>query len=208
MGSGRYRKSPFYIMEFLEGESLERVLHRRTRLPWQEVANLGIHLCAALRHAHDKGVFHRDLKPANLMITREGIIKLTDFGIAKDTASISLTASNVTVGTAAYMSPEQCRGRRDINHKTDLYSLGIVFYELLTGKTPFTGTTPMDVFLQHANNTDYKRVNDIVNEVPIWLSMLVDELMEKEPAKRPHDAKAVATALQVVKQKADAQRGE
>ncbi|HZZ77508.1 MAG TPA: serine/threonine-protein kinase [Gemmataceae bacterium] len=207
VGSGRYGKSPFYIMEYLQGETLDKTLYRRTRLPWEEVANLGIHLCAALRHAHEKGIFHRDLKPANLMMTNEGIIKLTDFGIAKDTSNISLTGANVTVGTASYMSPEQCRGRRDLSHKTDLYSLGIVFYELLTGKPPFTGTTPMDLFLQHANKTDYKRVHEVVKDVPIWLSGLVDEMMDKEPARRPHDAKAVAAALQVVKQKADTQRG-
>src|SRR5882724_3066913 len=114
-GSGRYHGSPFYIMEYVEGESLDHILHRRTRLPWQEVIELGIHLCAGLQHAHDKGIIHRDLKPSNLMILKDGVAKLTDFGIAKDTDVTALTAANSTVGTAAYMSPEQCRGVRDIS---------------------------------------------------------------------------------------------
>src|SRR5262249_28287431 len=168
IASGRFHKSPFCVMEYLDGESLEAILRRRTRLPWEEVANMGIHLCAALRHAHEKGIIHRDLKPANLMINGEGVPKLTDFGIAKDIALMGLTGSNVTVGTAAYMSPEQCRGKKDITYKTDLYSMGVLFYELVTGRPPFTGKTPMDVFLQHANNSEYKRITEIVKEAPVW----------------------------------------
>ncbi len=206
INSGRYHKSPFIIMEFIEGESLDHILHRRAKLPWEEVASIGIDLCAALQHAHDKGIIHRDLKPSNLMILKDGTVKLTDFGIAKDADVTALTAANSTVGTAAYMSPEQCRGLRDITHKTDLYSMGIMFYELLTGRKPFVGETPMEVFLQHANKTDYKRPAEIVMDVPIWLNTLVDQLMEKEPAKRPLNAKAVAESLQLIKQKIETQR--
>jgi eukaryotic-like serine/threonine-protein kinase len=206
INSGHYHKSPFILMEFIEGESLDHILHRRGRLPWEEVANLGIDLCAALQHAHDRGIIHRDLKPSNLMILKDGTVKLTDFGIAKDADVTALTAANSTVGTAAYMSPEQCRGLRDITHKTDLYSMGIMFFELLTGRKPFTGETPMEVFLQHANKTDYKRPAEIVMEVPIWFNTLVDQLMEKEPAKRPLSAKAVAESLQLIKEKTAAQR--
>ena len=206
INSGRYHKSPFIVMEFIEGESLDHVLHRRTRLPWEEVADIGINLCAALQHAHDRGIFHRDLKPSNLMILKDGTVKLTDFGIAKDADVTALTAANSTVGTAAYMSPEQCRGSREITHKSDLYSMGIMFYELLTGRKPFVGETPMEVFLQHANKTDFKRPAEIVLEVPIWMNTLVDQLMEKEPAKRPLSAKAVADSLELIKQKIEAQK--
>jgi eukaryotic-like serine/threonine-protein kinase len=205
-GSGRYHGSPFYIMEYVEGESLDHILYRRGRLPWEEVVEIGISLCAGLQHAHDKGIIHRDLKPSNLMILKDGVVKLTDFGIAKDTDVTALTAANSTVGTAAYMSPEQCRGVRDISHKTDLYSMGIMFFELLTGKKPFAGETAMEVFLQHANKTDYKRPSEIVMEVPIWLNTLVDQLMEKEPGKRPLNAKAVADSLLLIKEKIEAQR--
>ena len=206
LGSGKYHGSPFYIMEYAEGESLDHILHRRTRLPWEEVVSLGMDLCAALEHAHGKGIIHRDLKPSNLMILKNGVVKLTDFGIAKDTDVTALTAANSTVGTAAYMSPEQCRGVRDISHKTDLYSMGIMFYELLTGRKPFVGETAMEVFLQHANKTDYKTPGQIVMEIPIWLDTLVCQLMEKEQAKRPLNAKAVADSLRLIKEKIEIQR--
>jgi serine/threonine-protein kinase len=205
-GSGRYHGSPFLVMEYVEGESLDRVLHRRTKLPWEEVVDVGIHLCAALQHAHDKGIIHRDLKPSNLMILKDGTVKLTDFGIAKDTDVTALTAANSTVGTAAYMSPEQCRGVRDISHKSDLYSMGIMFYELLTGRKPFTGETAMEVFLQHANETDYKTPGQISLDVPIWLDTLVCQLMEKEPNKRPLNATAVADSLRLIRDNIEIQR--
>lgn len=205
-GSGKYHGSPFYIMEYVEGESLDHILHRRTRLPWEEIIKIGIDLCAGLQHAHDKGIIHRDLKPSNLMILKTGVVKLTDFGIAKDTDVTALTAANSTVGTAAYMSPEQCRGARDITHKSDLYSMGIMFYELLTGKKPFVGETVMGVFMQHANSTKYKRANELVPEVPIWLNELVEQLMAKEAAKRPLNAKAVADALEHIQEKVARQR--
>jgi eukaryotic-like serine/threonine-protein kinase len=205
-GSGRYHGSPFYVMEYVKGESLDHILYRRTKLPWEEVIAIGIDLCAALQHAHEQGIIHRDLKPSNLMVLKDGTVKLTDFGIAKDTDVTALTAANSTVGTAAYMSPEQCRGLRDISHKTDLYSMGIMFYELLTGRKPFTGETAMEVFLQHANKTDYKTPGQIAFDVPIWLDTLVCQLMEKDQAKRPLDAKSVAESLLLIKEKVEIQR--
>src|ERR1019366_8709103 len=203
--SGRYHSPPFYIMDFVEGESLDHILSRRTRLPWEEVVKIGIDLCAALQHAHDQGIIHRDLKPSNLMILKDGTPKLTDFGIAKDADVTALTAANSTVGTAAYMSPEQCMGR-DISHKTDLYSMGIMFYELLTGRKPFNGETVMDVFLQHKNKTDFKHPGEIVLETPHWLDTLVCQLMEKMPAHRPLNAAMVAQQLQHIKEMVETQR--
>jgi eukaryotic-like serine/threonine-protein kinase len=204
--SGRYHGSPFYIMEYVSGESLDHILYRRSKVPWEEVVTMGIDLCAALQHAHEQGIIHRDLKPSNLMVLKDGTVKLTDFGIAKDTDVTALTAANSTVGTAAYMSPEQCRGVRDITHKTDLYSMGIMFYELLTGRKPFTGETAMEVFLQHANKTDFKTPGQIALDIPIWLDTLVCQLMEKDPAKRPLDAKSVAESLLLIKEKVEIQR--
>src|SRR6478736_2398083 len=151
--TGAYRKTPFIAMEFIDGEALDRVLARRGRLGWEEVVAYGKQLCEALQYAHEKGIIHRDLKPSNLMITREGILKLTDFGIAKDTDVTALTGQNSTIGTAAYMSPEQCRGDRNLSAKSDLYSLGVVLYELITGQKPFTAETTVEMFLKHVNET-------------------------------------------------------
>src|SRR6516165_1267623 len=153
IASGRYRNSPFYAMEYIEGESLDQVMARRGRITWEEVVAIGQQLCAGLQHAHERGIVHRDLKPSNLMVLEDGTIKLTDFGIAKDLDVTQLTAANCTVGTAAYMSPEQCRGDPNITAKSDLYSLGIMFYELLTGKKPFTAESAMLMFELHVNGT-------------------------------------------------------
>src|SRR5919197_3639282 len=112
-------------MEYVEGESLDRVMARRGRMSWEEVVALGQQLCGALQHAHERGIVHRDIKPSNIMVLPAGTLKLTDFGIAKDLDGTQLTSANCTVGTAAYMSPEQCRGEKIITHKSDLYSLGI-----------------------------------------------------------------------------------
>src|SRR5256885_15683284 len=135
--------------ESVEGESLDQVLARRSRFSWEEVVAIGEQLCQALQHSHEKGIIHRDLKPSNLMVLADGTVKLTDFGIAKDTDVTALTAQNVTVGTAAYMSPEQCKGERSLSAKSDLYSMGVMFYELLTGRKPFIAESPIDMFQAH-----------------------------------------------------------
>ena len=199
--TGAYRKTPFIAMEFIDGEALDRVLARRGRLTWEEVVAYGKQLCKALQYAHEKGIIHRDLKPSNLMITREGTLKLTDFGIAKDTDVTALTGHNSTIGTAAYMSPEQCKGDKSLTNKSDLYSLGIVFYELLTGKKPFYADTTVDMFLKHVNEPA-PRIGKQVNELPAKLETLILQLMEKEKDDRPTDASWVLRMLGEVEEDA------
>jgi serine/threonine-protein kinase len=201
----QFQGAPYYAMEYIEGEPLDQVLRRRGRLTWEEMVDIGKQICAALQHAHDQGIVHRDLKPSNLMMTPDGTLKLTDFGIAKDLDVTQLTAANCTVGTAAYMSPEQCRGERNLSHKSDLYSLGIVLYELLTGQKPFKCETTMDMFLAHVQGT-FERPSRVVLDIPVWLDTLVCQLLEKDPAQRPFDAAMVAQALDKVAEKVTAQR--
>jgi serine/threonine-protein kinase len=202
-GVGKHQGMRYYAMEYIEGESLDRTLGRRGRLTWEEVVTLGRQLCAALQHAHLQGVVHRDLKPSNLMILADGILKLTDFGIAKDLDVTQLTSANCTVGTASYMSPEQCKGERVLTHKSDLYSLGIVFYELLTGRKPFVAENVMDMFLAHVQGS-FERPSRLVPEIPKWLDTLVCQLLEKDPEKRPFDADTVSNALAQVLEKVEA----
>jgi len=203
--SGQYRKMPFIAMEFIDGESLDRVLSRRGRLTWEEIVAYGKQLCAALQHAHDKGIIHRDLKPSNIMITRDGVLKLTDFGIAKDIDVTALTAANSTIGTAAYMSPEQCRGERDLTPRSDLYSLGVVFFELLTGRKPFRAETTMDMFLKHVQEPP-PRPSRLTVEVPPKLEALILQLMAKDKNERPTDAAWVARMLEEIEEDALALR--
>jgi eukaryotic-like serine/threonine-protein kinase len=204
-GTGRYHKTPFYVMEYIEGETLQTVLERRGRFTWEEVVDLGKQVCSALQHAHHQGIIHRDLKPSNIMITPDGTAKLTDFGIAKGWEGTQLTATNSTVGTASYMSPEQCRGEKNLTHKSDLYSLGVVFYELLTGRRPFEADSALDMFLAHTKGS-FERPARLVLDIPIWLDTLVCQLMEKKPEHRPFDAVMVASALDQVQERVAAKK--
>lgn len=200
IATGRYKKTPFIAMEFVEGESLDRILLRRGRLPWEDVLGYGKQLCLALQHAHERGIIHRDLKPSNLMVTPDGTLKLTDFGIAKDTDVTALTGANSTIGTAAYMSPEQCKGDKSLSAKSDLYSLGIVFYELVTGKKPFAADTSIEMFLKHCNEIPV-RPSKIVPDLPVWFDNLIMFLLEKEKERRPLDATTVGKMLADIEQK-------
>ncbi len=202
---GRVKAIRYIAMEYVEGESLDKVMARRGRMTWEEVVSLGQQLCAALQHAHEAGVVHRDLKPSNVMILADGTLKLTDFGIAKGFEMTQLTADNCTVGTAAYMSPEQCKGERDLTHKSDLYSMGVLFYELLTGRKPFSGDSAMDMFLQHVQGT-FERPSRLVFDIPVWLDTLVCQLLEKKPEHRPRDAATVYAALGSIQEKVEAQQ--
>ncbi|MFO0881001.1 MAG: serine/threonine-protein kinase [Gemmataceae bacterium] len=203
-GVGKHQNAPYYAMEYVEGESLDRVMARRDRMSWEEVVDLASQLCAALQHAHQAGIVHRDLKPSNLMMLSDGTLKLTDFGIAKDLDETQLTSTNCTVGTAAYMSPEQCRGERNITAKSDLYSLGIVLFELLTGRKPFISEVPMEMFLKHVNEIP-PRPSKFALDIPVWLDNLVCQLLEKKPEHRPLNAQMVADVLHNIKEKVEAQ---
>jgi predicted Ser/Thr protein kinase len=203
--TGRHKQTPFIVMEYVNGEALDKVLVRRGRIGWEDVVGYAKQLCGALQHAHEKGIIHRDLKPSNLMVNPDGLLKLTDFGIAKDTDVTALTGANSTIGTAAYMSPEQCRGERNLSAKSDLYSLGIVLYELLTGRKPFTAETTVEMFLKHVNEKPV-RPGKLVPDLPVWLDNLVMFLLEKEKDRRPLDAATVRRLLEEIEEKVSAQQ--
>jgi eukaryotic-like serine/threonine-protein kinase len=201
--ASEYDGARYYAMEYIEGEPLDHVLQRRGRMTWEEMVDYGKQMCSALQHVHEAGIVHRDLKPSNIMVTSDGTVKLADFGIAKDLDVTQLTSQNCTVGTAAYMSPEQCRGERNLTHKSDLYSLGVMLYELLTGRKPFQAETSMDMFLQHVQGT-FERPSRLALDIPIWLDTLVCQLLEKKPEHRPYDAATVSRALEQVAEKVTA----
>src|SRR5262245_48709727 len=204
-GHGKQKGMRYYAMEYVKGESLDKVMARRGRMTWEEVIDLGLQLCSALQHAHEAGIVHRDLKPSNLMVLEDGTLKLTDFGIAKDLDVTQLTGANSTVGTASYMSPEQCRGEKNITHKSDLYSLGVVFYELLTGRKPFLCDSSMEMFMHHVQ-TKAERPSRIALDIPVWLDNLICQLLEKKPEHRPVDAAMVSKVLGTIQEKVEAQQ--
>ena len=203
-GGGRMGAQRFYAMELVQGGSLEGVLRKRGKIPWEEVLTLSRQIAEALEHAHTAGVIHRDLKPANLLLTSDGTIKLTDFGIARDTTATALTAAGKTVGTYAYMAPEQIRGKPPVDRRTDLYALGCVMFEMLSGETPFHSENAGELLVKHLQE-EPPRVSSLVPNTPIWLEELIFRLLEKDPDERIFDALALQVALDDVKDKVSRQ---
>lgn len=203
-GIGKFKGLRYYAMEVIDGETLEAILLRKGAFSWDETIELGKQICNALQHAHDNGVVHRDIKLSNLMVTKQGVLKLTDFGIAKDLDGTLLTGANCAIGTAAYMSPEQCRGESTVTGKSDLYSLGVVLFELLTGKRPFRGNNAVELFLHHVQ-TKPERPSRINLEIPKFLDTLILHLLEKDPDDRPPSASVVAKILEEIRVKILAQ---
>jgi serine/threonine-protein kinase len=191
----------FYAMEYVDGPSFLDLLHENGRLPWKEVLDAALQICLALKHAHDRGIIHRDLKPANLLRSPDGVVKLTDFGIAKVFASTHLTTAGGIVGTAEYLSPEQAAGK-PVSKRSDLYSLGVVLYTLLTGRNPFEGENFLELLHKH-RFAQFDRPQTVVPEVPYELDEVVCRLMEKDPANRPPDAMILHRYLDSVRRKLD-----
>ena len=200
-GGGTHQGQRWYAMEFIDGGSLQDILKKRKRLTWDQAIQVGRQLCAALEVAHNAGIIHRDLKPANLFVTRKGKIKLGDFGIARDTEATALTAAGKTVGTYAYMAPEQIQGNVPISKKTDLYATGCLLYEVLTGETPFLAANPAEMLMQHLNDDPYN-VREKIPECPLALDGLIERMLAKNPDDRPYDALAVHTELTEILEKA------
>ena len=186
----------YFASELLHGEDLRQHLRRRIILPPSEVAQVGARLAAALAVAHGHGVVHRDIKPHNVMVCSDGTLKLLDFGIARG-AGIDLntvTTSGVMVGTPEYMSPEQFGGGR-VDARSDIYSLGILLYELTSGEVPFGGDTPIALGMKH-HNVQPPPIRALRPNVPAWLERVILKCLEKDPANRFLTAADLAAELQ------------
>ncbi len=199
-GGGKHKSQHFYAMELMRGGSIEDMLQRKGKLSWEQTIECGMQIAKALEYAHHHGIIHRDLKPANLFLSEKGKLKLGDFGIARDTQATALTAAGKTVGTYAYMAPEQISGKPPISRKTDLYALGCVMFEMLTGQPPFVAETMASMLMQHLQD-EPPRVTSLAIDCPIWLDVVVTRLLGKDPEERYYDALAVQVALQEVGQK-------
>ncbi len=193
-GSGHEGHRLYFAMELVEGGSVKQMLSNHGRLTWTHVAELACQVASALQYAHNHGIIHRDLKPSNLLLTPSGLSKLTDFGVARDTTASDITASGLTVGTHAYMAPEQIRGARNISGQTDLYSLGCVMFEMLTGRVPFPGENFAAIFDQHLHQPP-PSPQEFAKDCPPPLAELVLNLMAKTPEQRPFNARAVQGLL-------------
>lgn len=193
IGDGEEDGNLFFVMELVEGQSLQEVLQSGYVFSWREVVRIAVEICSALKHAHDCGVIHRDLKPANLLRLPDGQVKLTDFGIAKLFGATHRTADGSVVGTADYMAPEQADGR-GVTHRTDLYSLGAVMFTLLGRRPPFAGGTLPQV-IHKLKYEAAPSVRRYAPETPEELDQLIAELLQKDPQQRPVTALVLANRL-------------
>jgi serine/threonine-protein kinase len=192
-GFGQQLHHRFYAMELVDGDSLEQELQRGCRFNWREVTRIGIDICHALRHAHDRGVIHRDIKPGNLLMTADGHVKLSDFGIARLFGNARLTGIGSVLGTAEYMAPEQAEGR-PVTPRADLYSLGAVLYVLLAGRPLFRGKSLPE--LLHKQRYDQPEpLRDHAPDVPAALAQIIAQLLEKDPERRIPNADVLARQL-------------
>jgi eukaryotic-like serine/threonine-protein kinase len=180
------------IMEFVEGVTLEKKASKAS-LPVDEVLSYASQVLAALAYAHSRGVIHRDLKPANMMVTGHGVIKLMDFGIAKSTGDLQLTRPGTTMGSVYYMSPEQVSGGT-VDARSDIYSLGVTLYELLTGRRPFQADTAFSV-LNAQLNTPPQPPIELNLSLPPALNNIIMTALGKDPAVRFQTADAFRNAL-------------
>ncbi len=169
----------YIVMEHVEGVTLKQYLEAKGTIPWREAVDYAAQICAGLDHAHRNGIIHKDIKPHNIMITREGTLKITDFGIAKVMSSSTISTGNAAnMGSVHYFSPEQARGGYT-DHKTDIYSLGVVLYEMVTGKLPFQGDTAIAIAMQHIEKTP-EAPTELNPDVPKSLENVIFRAMCKE----------------------------
>jgi eukaryotic-like serine/threonine-protein kinase len=181
-------------MEFLEGLDLHQMVKQKGALDYDKVVNWMIPVAEALNYIHDRGLIHRDIKSSNILITKEGRPVLMDFGIAHAADGTKLTQTGTVIGTPEYMSPEQAQGKT-VDHRSDLYSLGVVMYECLTGKVPFKGDNPLTTIHQVIYDQPKSPVHLNYN-LPNWLETVVLKLLAKEPQQRFASGKALIFAMQ------------
>jgi serine/threonine-protein kinase len=197
----------YLVMEYIHGPTLKQLIGQRRHLQPHEALEIAAQVCAVLQVAHNRGFIHRDIKPQNIMLASSGapvnnsvgagnlLVKLTDFGIVRVAEEAGLTNSGIVLGTADYLSPEQARGEK-LTPSSDLYSLGVVMFEMLTGKPPFVGPTAVSIAMQHASSNPpaMQQVNSGIT-VPPAVEQLVMKALEKEPDDRFPSASEMRQAL-------------
>jgi len=187
---------PYIVMEFVDGRTLRDLLRDDRRLLPERAAEITDGVLRALDYSHRNGIVHRDIKPGNVMLTRAGDVKVMDFGIARavSDSQMTMTQTAQVIGTAQYLSPEQARGER-VDARSDLYSTGCLLYELLTGRPPFTGDSPVAIAYQHVKE-DPLPPSQLDPEVPAWADAIVLKAMQKDPADRYQSAGEMRNDIQ------------
>ncbi len=191
----------YIVMEYIDGITLKEFIEQQGVLRWKDAIHFITQVLRALQHAHDRGIVHRDIKPQNIMLFSDGTIKVMDFGIARFSRSDGKTLSDKTIGSVHYISPEQARG--DItDEKSDIYSVGVMLYEMLTGKKPFDADNPVAVALMHMQEVA-KNPREIVSTIPEPLEEIVYHAMERNPLRRYQSASEMIKDIETFKHNPD-----
>ncbi|OEF99080.1 hypothetical protein BHF71_02540 [Vulcanibacillus modesticaldus] len=194
VGEEKDKDIHYIVMEYVEGFTLKDLIRKKGRLPVKEALDIAEKICSALDHAHQNHIVHRDIKPHNILIGYHGEVKVTDFGIARAVSEATITHTSSVLGSVHYLSPEQARGGWT-DEKTDLYSLGIVLYEMVTGKLPFSGDSPISVALKHLQE-DFIYPKEIDPNIPQSVENIILKALVKDPTKRYSSAKEMLIDLQ------------
>ncbi|MBE6888880.1 MAG: Stk1 family PASTA domain-containing Ser/Thr kinase [Ruminococcaceae bacterium] len=194
---GFTEKVQFIVMEYVDGITLTDYIEQQSVLKWRDSIHFTVQILKALQHAHDRGIVHRDVKSQNVMLLRDGTIKVMDFGIARFNRENNKTMSEKTIGSVHYISPEQARG--DItDERSDIYSVGVALYEMVTGKKPFDGDTPVSIALMHMQSTA-KKPTELNSTIPEGLEQIILRAMQKEPSQRYQTAGEMIKDLEELK---------
>ena len=192
---GREGDSYYIVMELVDGATLGEMLENGTRLPEGVAIDFGAQICNGLSYAHRQGLLHRDIKPANILVTKDDVVKLSDFGIARAVSSqtVSMTQPGMVMGSVYYISPEQAQGH-ELAATSDLYSFGVVLYQMLAGSLPYTGESPITIALKHVSSPVPELDLETLAVAPA-LAAIVRKLLQKTPTDRFASAIDVARAL-------------
>lgn len=196
---------PYIVMEFVEGQTLTDLLATKGRLPIATVIDVGRQMASALEEAHEKGVVHRDIKSSNIILTSRGSVKILDFGLAKPVPLAAkmreqvsdITEPGVLIGTITYMSPEQASGKGEVTHLSDIFSLGVVLYEMTTGELPFDADTYFQI-ISKISGSPARPLAELRPDVPVPLARIIDRMMAKDPGKRFASARALERELNLL----------
>lgn len=183
----------FIVMEYIDGITLKELIEKKGFIPEEEAVDIALQILEALKEAHSHGVIHRDIKPHNIMISKSGIVKVTDFGIARATSNHTMTTTMDAIGSVHYFSPEQARGAFT-DQRTDIYSFGIVFYEMLTGKRPFVGENPVTIAMKHIQE-DITPPGELNEDISEGVERVVLKCTMKKQAERYQNVEEIITDL-------------